>query len=64
MLLVGQASGAVRDDVDPQAAALLILGASFLRAAMAEMVGADYAQRLPSRDALVNAATTLLGPTS
>jgi AcrR family transcriptional regulator len=60
----GQASGSVRPDVDPRAAALLVLGASFLRAAMGQMVGPGYAVRLPDRDAVVDAVVTLLSPSS
>jgi AcrR family transcriptional regulator len=61
-LAAQQAKGTIRADVDPQAIAFFVYGASFLRVSQRQMISETYNQHLPGRDALIATIARLLAP--
>jgi AcrR family transcriptional regulator len=57
-----QATGAVRNDIDPSAVAFYLVSSCFLRVSQRQMIGAAYGSDLPRRDQLIETLTTLLTP--
>jgi AcrR family transcriptional regulator len=61
-LEVQQAKGTIRGDVDPQAVALYVYSACFLRVSQRQMIGETYSKQLPSRETLISTIARLLTP--
>lgn len=57
-----QAAGVVRSDIDPAAAAFLLIGASFLRVSQQRMGIHDNGRGRPGLQALITTLDTLLAP--
>jgi AcrR family transcriptional regulator len=57
-----QAKGSIRDDVDAEAVAFLVVSSCFTRVSQQQMIGPDYGRDLPDRSTLVNTVTALLMP--
>jgi AcrR family transcriptional regulator len=55
-----QREGTIRDDVDPDAVAFLVIGACFLRVCQHQMIGPGYGAGLPDLDHVVATVVDLL----
>lgn len=57
-----QARGTIRDDVDPQVVAYLLISSCFMRVGLGQMIGPGYGPELPGRSALISTLASLLKP--
>jgi AcrR family transcriptional regulator len=61
-LAAQQADGTIRDDVDPQAVAYLLISSCFMRVGLSQMIDPSYGPELPGQSALISTLATLLKP--
>jgi AcrR family transcriptional regulator len=57
-----QRAGLLRDDIDPEPVAMMLLGSLFLRVSMRQMVSKGYSENLPGRSQILASLMTMLAP--
>jgi len=57
-----QAQGTIRDDVDPEAVAMMLLGPVFMQVSQRQMISAEYGDAMPGPDRIVASLITMLAP--